>query len=127
MKKLKYCAITALGAILLTLGVTVGARAAITGVRVKNWQSWGASITLILIGSRLKGLGLKNLFKILTDEEIEYILQRRLQEIPKPCRGCQNFHGGIYGGVILVCGIHAHGVKGDNCADYKTSKGARKI
>ena len=124
LSKLKYSAIAASGAVLLMLGVTVSARAAIASAGVK---SWAAGITLILTGLGLQTVGFKRLLGILSDEEVDRILQQRLLEIPKSCRGCQNFHGGRYGGVMLVCGIHPHGVKGDTCPDYETSKETRKV
>ncbi|GAB4355659.1 MAG: hypothetical protein Fur0042_24890 [Cyanophyceae cyanobacterium] len=34
------------------------------------------------------------------------------------CIGCRNYHGRIYGGQILVCGIHPHGWDGPDCPDW---------
>ncbi|WP_193199681.1 hypothetical protein [Nostoc sp. MG11] len=37
---------------------------------------------------------------------------------PAACIGCENYHGQYYGGNMLVCAIHPHGVEGENCPDY---------
>lgn len=119
-----YFAVTTSGVVMLTLGVVISARGAITGGGIK---SWAVGMSLMLGGVIVKAFGLNRLLNILTDEEINWILRRRLQEIPKPCRGCRNFHGTIYGGTMLVCAIHPSGVEGDNCPDYEASKGIRKF
>jgi len=37
---------------------------------------------------------------------------------PKACQGCQNYHGEIYNGNRLICGIHPYGWNdGDECPD----------
>lgn len=35
------------------------------------------------------------------------------------CIGCSNYHGHVYNGNILVCGIHPHGWDDDNCPDWE--------
>lgn len=35
------------------------------------------------------------------------------------CLGCQHYHGRIYGGNLLVCGMHPHGWDGDSCPDWE--------
>ncbi len=55
-------------------------------------------------------------------QQIHHLPQHTLKEILSPCQGCQNFHGVEYGGVMLVCGIHPHGVEEDSCPDYELSK-----
>jgi hypothetical protein len=124
MKKFMYLTVTISGAAMLMLGVTVGARGAITGGGIK---SWAVGMSLMLGGATVKAFGLNRLFNIFTNEEIDWILRQRLREIPSSCRGCRNFHGASYGGVMLVCAIHPKRVEGNTCADYETSKGARKI
>ncbi len=34
------------------------------------------------------------------------------------CRGCENYHGQVYGGNLLVCAMHPHGVESDQCPDW---------
>ncbi|HLO47828.1 MAG TPA: hypothetical protein VK211_05350 [Kamptonema sp.] len=35
------------------------------------------------------------------------------------CIGCSNYHGHVYGGNLLVCGMHASGVESDICPDWE--------
>lgn len=35
------------------------------------------------------------------------------------CRGCQNYHGEIHGGNLLVCGMHPYGVEDETCQDWE--------
>jgi hypothetical protein len=35
------------------------------------------------------------------------------------CVGCRNYHGQVYGGNLLVCGIHPHGWDDENCPDWE--------
>lgn len=35
------------------------------------------------------------------------------------CIGCCNYHGHVYGGNLLVCGMHASGVESDKCPDWE--------
>ena len=68
LSKFKYCAIAASGAILLSFGVTVTAREAITG---GGLRSAAVGITLILTGTGLKVWSLNRLFDVLTSEELD--------------------------------------------------------
>lgn len=36
------------------------------------------------------------------------------------CRGCQNYHGQVYGGNLMVCGMHPYGWDGDSCPDWQS-------
>ncbi len=36
------------------------------------------------------------------------------------CRGCQNYHGQVYGGNLLVCAMHPTGVESESCADWES-------
>ncbi len=47
-------------------------------------------------------------------------------EQPKPnprkhpaCVGCNNYHGYIYGGDLLVCAMHPYGWEGEKCPDWQ--------
>ncbi|MGE5658849.1 MAG: hypothetical protein ACM37W_19805 [Actinomycetota bacterium] len=36
------------------------------------------------------------------------------------CQGCRHYHGQVYGGNLLVCGMHPYGVESENCADWES-------
>ncbi|MGK7945146.1 MAG: hypothetical protein AB4058_11820 [Microcystaceae cyanobacterium] len=36
------------------------------------------------------------------------------------CMNCQHFHGRIYNGVPLICGMHPDGWEGEDCPDWET-------
>jgi hypothetical protein len=38
------------------------------------------------------------------------------------CVNCRHYHGQIYGGNLLVCGMHPYGWDGDNCPDWENLK-----
>jgi len=40
------------------------------------------------------------------------------QQTHPACRGCENYHGQVYGGNLLVCAMYPHGVESDNCPDW---------
>lgn len=35
------------------------------------------------------------------------------------CRGCKHYHGQVYGGNLLVCGMHPYGAEGESCPDWE--------
>lgn len=35
------------------------------------------------------------------------------------CIGCQNYHGHVYGGNLLVCAMHPHGWDDGTCPDWE--------
>jgi hypothetical protein len=35
------------------------------------------------------------------------------------CMGCHHYHGQVYGGNLLVCGMHPHGWDDENCPDWE--------
>ena len=37
------------------------------------------------------------------------------------CQGCQHYHGYVYGGQLLVCGMHPYGSEGGSCPDWEGS------
>ncbi|MGF1497513.1 MAG: hypothetical protein ACFB8W_11910 [Elainellaceae cyanobacterium] len=37
------------------------------------------------------------------------------------CRGCQHYHGRVYNGELLVCGMHPYGWDGKDCPDWAGS------
>ncbi|HEY9809687.1 MAG TPA: hypothetical protein V6D13_10125 [Halomicronema sp.] len=42
------------------------------------------------------------------------------EEKNSACRGCQNYHGQVYGGNLMVCGMHPYGWDGDSCPDWQS-------
>ncbi len=41
------------------------------------------------------------------------------QEKNSACIGCVNYHGQVYGGNLLVCGMHPYGWENENCPDWE--------
>ncbi|OCQ98507.1 hypothetical protein BCD67_08085 [Oscillatoriales cyanobacterium USR001] len=39
------------------------------------------------------------------------------------CQGCRNYHGHVYGGNLLVCGMHPLGVESNSCPDWESDSG----
>ncbi len=37
------------------------------------------------------------------------------------CIGCRHYHGHVYGGNLLVCGMHPYGCDADTCPDWEAS------
>lgn len=35
------------------------------------------------------------------------------------CMGCRHYHGQMYGGNLLVCGMHPYGWDDENCPDWE--------
>jgi hypothetical protein len=35
------------------------------------------------------------------------------------CLSCRNYHGRVYNGVLLVCGMHPYGWMDENCPDWE--------
>jgi hypothetical protein len=35
------------------------------------------------------------------------------------CIGCRNYHGQVYNGNLLVCGMHPHGYEDESCPDWE--------
>lgn len=36
------------------------------------------------------------------------------------CRGCRHYHGQVYGGNLLVCGMHPYGAESETCPDWES-------
>lgn len=56
-------------------------------------------------------------------EDIDYFVSYVEPTVEKHsvCRGCRNYHGQVYGGNLLVCGMHPYGVEGENCPDWESN------
>lgn len=55
-------------------------------------------------------------------EELDFLgiyrEQANFQKNPA-CVGCQNYHGRVYNGNLLVCGMHPYGWTDENCPDWE--------
>ena len=55
-------------------------------------------------------------------EELDFIgIHREQPNLDKnpACIGCRHYHGRIYSGNLLVCGMHPYGWTDDNCPDWE--------
>lgn len=55
-------------------------------------------------------------------DEIDFIgVHREKPNLNKnpACIGCQHYHGRVYNGNLLVCGMHPYGWTDDNCPDWE--------
>lgn len=114
MSKLKYLnlLVTACGTTVIVIGSIVG-----VGGAIKGEKNWIAGMSLILAGTALQAASLHRFFKQQVDEEFNsYLLP---PPIPNTCKGCRNYHGVKYKGILLVCAIHPHGVEEDTCSDHE--------
>ncbi|MBD6621202.1 hypothetical protein FNW02_37285 [Komarekiella sp. 'clone 1'] len=101
----------------------LGVAAALIGSTILIKGTNEASVKSVLAGSWLLSggslLAATRLYQVKVDSDIEKILSERRKAMPKACKGCRNFHGVKYGGVMLVCGIHPGGVESDTCPDFE--------
>ncbi len=54
------------------------------------------------------------------DLAISYKVESTPEHHPA-CVGCQHYHGHVYNGNLLVCGMHPYGWDDDNCPDWESS------
>jgi len=52
------------------------------------------------------------------DQPFPYTVEPTRQEHPA-CIGCSQYHGQVYGGNLLVCGMHPYGWEDENCPDWE--------
>ena len=55
-------------------------------------------------------------------EEFDFIgIHREKPNLDKnpACIGCKHYHGRVYSGNLLVCGMHPYGWTDDNCPDWE--------
>ncbi len=55
-------------------------------------------------------------------EEIDFIgitKEKPTLDNHPACIGCQHYHGRVYSGNMLVCGMHPYGWTDDNCPDWE--------
>jgi hypothetical protein len=61
-----------------------------------------------------------NFENIVDAEETEFFSTYRIDPLlanQPACVGCRHYHGKIYGGNLIVCGMHAYGWDDENCPD----------
>ncbi|MBE9199776.1 MULTISPECIES: hypothetical protein [unclassified Nodularia (in: cyanobacteria)] len=56
-----------------------------------------------------------------SDPGFPYGVEPTLEKNPA-CVGCDHYHGQVYGGNLLVCGMHPHGWDDKNCPDWEKEK-----
>ncbi len=69
------------------------------------------------------------LFDVYTDlEDVMSDLEQPFPHLVEPtetrnpaCKGCFNYHGQVYNGNLLVCGMHPYGWEDTNCPDWESS------
>ncbi|PSO51884.1 MAG: hypothetical protein BRC40_14760 [Cyanobacteria bacterium QH_8_48_120] len=57
-------------------------------------------------------------------DETELGIASRVEPTPEnhpACMGCRHYHGYIYGGSLLVCGMHPYGWDDENCPDWEAA------
>ena len=47
------------------------------------------------------------------------------RETHPACVGCANYHGRLYNGTLLVCGMHPYGVEESHCLDWERMPDSR--
>jgi len=52
------------------------------------------------------------------DQGFPYKVEPTPEEHPA-CIGCQHYHGQVYDGNLLVCGMHPYGAQGESCLDWE--------
>lgn len=55
-----------------------------------------------------------------TTAPVTHIVNPWLQDHPA-CIGCQHYHGTVYGGEMLVCGMHPYGPEDKTCPDWASA------
>ena len=58
-------------------------------------------------------------------EDTEFAFNPRVEptrEEHPACIGCQNYHGRIYGGNVLICAMHPYGWEDSNCPDWEEKR-----
>lgn len=58
----------------------------------------------------------------LDDEEADLLINPKLEPTSEhypACIGCHHYHGRVYGGNLLVCGMHPYGWNDENCPDWQ--------
>jgi hypothetical protein len=57
-----------------------------------------------------------------SSEDTDFFLNPKIEpslETHPACLGCLNYHGRIYNGNLLVCGMHPYGWDGEICPDWE--------
>ncbi|NET55218.1 MAG: hypothetical protein F6K47_03160 [Symploca sp. SIO2E6] len=57
-------------------------------------------------------------------DETEPTFTRPMEPTPEKnsaCVGCRHYHGQVYGGNLLVCGMHPYGWEAEDCPDWESN------
>lgn len=57
--------------------------------------------------------------EIAPDPDMFVSFEEPTQERHTACVGCKHYHGQVYGGNLLVCGMHPYGWEEENCPDWE--------
>ena len=82
------------------------------------WQDWFGPI--VEIYAEFEEIALDDLSET-TEFPFNPKLEATLENHPA-CMGCRYYHGQVYGGNLLVCGMHPYGWDGEHCPDWEGSK-----
>jgi hypothetical protein len=52
------------------------------------------------------------------EQSFPYSVEPTTEQNPA-CLGCRHYHGQVYGGNLLVCGMHPYGWEDENCPDWE--------
>ena len=52
------------------------------------------------------------------DQPFPHTVEPTPEEHPA-CMGCRHYHGTVYSGNLLVCGMHPYGWEDENCPDWE--------
>lgn len=52
------------------------------------------------------------------EQPFPYTVEPTEEEYPA-CVGCRHYHGQVYGGNLLVCGMHPYGWDSEDCPDWE--------
>lgn len=59
------------------------------------------------------------------DNETEFALTSKVEPTAQThpaCIGCRHYHGYVYSGNLLVCGMHPYGWDDENCPDWEAQE-----
>lgn len=55
-------------------------------------------------------------------EETDFLLNPKIEptlQRHSACIGCRHYHGRVYNGNLLICGMHPYGWEGETCPDWE--------
>jgi hypothetical protein len=64
-------------------------------------------------------LGFESAFEDAAQPVVHHTVEPILNNHPA-CVGCRHYHGQVYSGVPLICGMHPYGWDGEQCPDWES-------